>query len=280
MTKTSIEWADEVWNPVTGCTKVSQGCKNCYAERIANRFWGERKFTDLQMHPERLEDPLHWKKPRRVFVNSMSDLFHVDVDHEFISDVFRIMERAISHTFMVLTKRPKEMLHWFNTYNAENPLPNVWLGVSAEDQNTTDERIPDLLRTPAAVRFVSCEPLLGPVNLSPWIDWRLSHIDSPQKLDWIICGGESGPNARPMNPDWARSLRDQCVAAEVPFFFKQFGEWYPSPYQGKNTDHDGHEYDKGTDTVRLGKKAAGRLLDGREWEEWRSRWGAGRSRGG
>ena len=233
MTKTTIEWTDETWNPVTGCTKVSAGCKNCYAERIANRFWGERKFTDVQCHEDRLEQPLHWRKPRRVFVNSMSDLFHDDVSYDFIRQVWYRMlgapELSSPHIFQVLTKRPERMQE-IVTLLARNVGSgnNIWLGVSAENQETADERIPLLLQTPAAVRFVSCEPLLGALVLSPvWIAdiWPTGG----KTLHWIICGGESGPNARPMNPDWARSLRDQCKAAHVPFFMKQMAKKAPIP---------------------------------------------------
>jgi protein gp37 len=262
MTKTSIEWADEVWNPVTGCNKVSQGCKHCYAETIANRFWATqyppnedgspRKFTDVRVHPERLDDPLKWRKPRRVFVNSMSDLFHEDVPEHFIASVFGAMALCQQHTFMILTKRPKRAADWFQDIggttrrswvllsaarliNANRikfpdwPLPNVWLGVSVEDQKTADKRIPMLLQTPAAVRFVSYEPALGPVDFGafmspPGSSWSREVAlawDDTSELDWVIMGGESGPGARPMHPDWARSVRDQCQAAGVPFFFKQ-----------------------------------------------------------
>lgn len=261
MTKTSIEWCDEVWNPVTGCAKVSQGCKHCYAETIAERFWATqyppnpdgspRKFTDVRVHPERLEDPLKWRKPRRVFVNSMSDLFHEDVPEHFIASVFGAMALCQQHTFMILTKRPKRAADWFQDIggttrrswvllsaarliNANRikfpdwPLPNVWLGVSVEDQKTADKRIPMLLQTPAAVRFVSYEPALGPVDfmgingaLNSWFKNGEIDVVREGNLDWIIMGGESGPGARPMHPDWARSVRDQCQDAGVPFFFKQ-----------------------------------------------------------
>jgi protein gp37 len=257
VTKTSIEWATDVWNPVTGCNKVSQGCKNCYAETIANRFWATqyppnedgspRKFTDVRLHPERLEDPLKWKKPRRVFVNSMSDLFHESVPVKFIDLVFGYMAAAHQHTFMILTKRPMRMLDYVSgvAYDKQldrtktnqrwqlsdtwrdipTVLPNVWLGVSVEDQKTADERIPILLETPAAVRFVSYEPALGPVDLNKkelfCETWSRGGYTIGTYLDWIIMGGESGPGARPMHPDWARSVRDQCQAAGVPFFFKQ-----------------------------------------------------------
>jgi protein gp37 len=242
---TAIEWTDATWNPVTGCTKVSLGCAHCYAERITERF-GRQKFTDVVLHPERLDIPLRWKKPRRVFVNSMSDLFHEDAPDEFIGKVWEVMEEASAHTFQILTKRAGRMHMWVDE-KAHAYLPNVWLGVSVEDQERADERIPLLVDTPAAVRFVSCEPMLGPVDIreSLTVDWRGNNQEAPDglpALDWVIVGGESGPGARPMQPEWARSIRDQCVAAGVPFFFKQWGGRTP--------------------------KAGGRELDGRTWEEY------------
>lgn len=383
---TKIEWVvnpdgtqGETWNPVRGCTKVSPGCQHCYAETFSNRFKGikdhpyEQGF-DLRLVPEMLERPLRWRKPRKVFVCSMSDLFHEDVPDMFIDRVEATMALCPQHMFQVLTKRPQRALQraqaflegydpfvmgdsdigsWINgvhgylldnvrdkpggnenwrwephDYGAEGrievpgywtwtgpgniedliswPLPNVWLGTSVEDQKRADERIPHLLKCPAAVRFLSVEPLLGPIDLSSWLgdywcsqcdrhfdyiadkehcpncgaDYRGSvedgavvkcphcgetdyesicdscgtasgnggadcnsvwGMDGEIGLDWVIVGGESGPGARPMDPDWARSIRDQCVAAGVPFFFKQWG--------GKN------------------KKKAGRMLDGRTWDE-------------
>jgi protein gp37 len=241
---TSIEWTDATWNPVTGCTKVSAGCKNCYAETIANRRlphggFTDREFTEVRCHPERLAIPLHWRKPRRVFVNSMSDLFHETVSDEFIDQVFAVMALCPQHTFQVLTKRPERMLAYCNTANISVfgalgqaiterastlrqefrayswPLPNVWLGVSVEDQATADERIPLLLETTAAVRFVSAEPLLGPIDLSAYMRTPL--------ISWAICGGESGHGARPCNVAWIRSIVEQCKAAEVAVFVKQIG---------------------------------------------------------
>lgn len=309
---TKIEWADEVWNPVTGCTKVSKGCRNCYAESMANRFWGERKFTDVQCHPERLEIPLLWKKPKRIFVNSMSDLFHDDVPNDFLVDVFNTMIAANHHTYMILTKRPERMcyfLNGFSGYHAMREMANdhqkehIWLGVSVENQATADERIPRLLQTPAAVRFVSVEPCLGAVDLEKYLvedfdgslareceweppdrdDWRF------HSLSWCIAGGETGPHARPMHPDWARSLRDQCQAAGVPYFFKSWGEWAHrsqgfhavSNLKWGTLDADGNYFDvttpwNGNDDngrgeavmVRVGKKRAGRLLDGKVWNEF------------
>jgi protein gp37 len=222
MNKTNIAWANYVWNPVTGCTKVSQGCKNCYAEGLAHRFWGERKFTDVVCHEDRLDQPLHIKKPGRVFVNSMSDLFHPDVPFDFIDKVGMIVTKAKSDfTWIILTKRPERMKKYFEDYGCF--AGNVWLGVSVEDQNTADERIPLLLATnmPSGKRFVSYEPALGAVDLSK--DWDpigglRTWVDM---LDWVIMGCESGPNRRPMDIDWARSIRDQCQAANVPFFLKQ-----------------------------------------------------------
>jgi len=232
MTKSLIEWTDETWNPITGCTKVSTGCKHCYAERLWQRLSAKnmpyegRPFTDVQCHPERLSQPLHWKKPRRVFVNSMSDLFHESVRDDFIISVLMVIETAKQHTFQVLTKRPERMRDFFCGESGAGlnvpPIKNLWLGVSVENQETADERIPLLLQTPAAVRFVSAEPLLSPINMV-WVSHGLLDKRYYNILDWVIVGGESGPSARPMNPDWARSIRDQCQAAGVPFFMKQMG---------------------------------------------------------
>jgi protein gp37 len=281
MGKTSIEWTDEVWNPVTGCQKVSQGCKNCYAERIASRFWGERKFTDVVCHDDRMDIPLSWKKPRRVFVNSMSDLFHVDVDFKFIRRVWRRMADANQHTFLILTKRPERMLEFTRWMAGDDDLSiaewprNVWLGVSVEDQKAADERIPYLLKTPAAVRFLSCEPLLGSIRFANVPG--LNRIGNGPGLDWVIAGGESGPGARPMHPEWAKSLKDQCQAANVPFFFKQWGEWVDQERANMLAHNLGElmrwrtgVFDR-TLFSRVGKKAAGRLLDGREWNEFPER---------
>lgn len=247
-----IEWTDATWNPVTGCSKVSAGCKNCYAEGVARRWWGDRKFTDVEIHLERLSQPLNWMKSQRIFVNSMSDLFHVRVPFEFIDSVFTTMYLAQHHTFQILTKRPERMFEYMKDRNftamsaaGKEALiyPNVWLGVSVEDQKTADERIPLLLQTPAAVRFVSAEPLLGPVDLDKFLGcgWEGGWKNCPEAssgkcngLDWVICGGESGPGARPFDIRWARSLRDQCKSAGVPFFMKQFGA---SPFE--SPDHDG-----------------------------------------
>jgi len=260
-TKTSIEWTDRTWNPITGCSEVSPGCANCYAARFTATRLAKHpdyaglaiidpenkkpRFTgDLRFHADRIEDPLHWKKPSRIFVNSMSDLFHENMERRKIAQVFGVMALTQRHTYQVLTKRPQN-LQWlkyldprravgeaFQVTGAwptcdmalceEWPLPNVWLGVSVENQHFADERVPLLLATPAAVRFISAEPLLGPLDLKA----RLSPA-APSEINWLIVGGESGPNARPMHPEWARSLRDQCATAGVPFFFKQWGSWLP-----------------------------------------------------
>jgi protein gp37 len=237
MSSTStIEWTEATWNPVTGCTKVSPGCAHCYAETFAERFRGvpghpyEQGF-DLKLWPERLQLPLQWKRPRTIFVNSMSDLFHVDVPDEFIIKVFAVMARADWHTFQVLTKRPERAASMSNQLRW---TPNIWMGTSVENQRFTT-RIAHLRRTSARVKFLSCEPLLGSLRL------KLSGID------WVIVGGESGPGARPMRADWARAIRAQCEAAGVAFFFKQWGA------------HN----ELG---VRVGKSRAGRVLDGRTWD--------------
>jgi protein gp37 len=232
-----IEWTEATWNPVTGCTQVSPGCAHCYAKTFAERFEGvpghayEVGFA-LTLRPERLRQPLEWKRPRLIFVNSMSDLFHENVPEDYIRRVFDVMGEACWHTFQILTKRADRLaslaprLDW---------PENVWMGVSVESQRWTS-RIDYLRHVQAAVRFLSCEPLLGPLHLD------LSGID------WVIVGGESGPGARPMRLEWARSVREQCLAAGVPFFFKQWGAF----------DEDG---------VRRGKGATGRTLDGDLWNQ-------------
>lgn len=209
--KSKIEWTDATWNPVSGCTKISDGCKNCYAERIANRFW-DHPFTEVRCHPERLSEPGYWKSPKRVFVCSMGDLFHKDVPLEFIGDVFDEMICHPRHTFMLLTKRPHKMLEFLQWYGiAEADMQNIWMGVSAENQKTFYERVKILLNIYAAVRFVSVEPMLDQIFTYTWLE----------NIDWVICGAESGPAARPFEMSWARDLKNQCVQAGVPFFFKQ-----------------------------------------------------------
>lgn len=319
--KTKIEWTDSTWSPVTGCSKVSPACDICYAERITERFHGKGSFAQVTLHPERLPTPLRWRRPRRVFVNSMSDLFHEQVSDEFIARVFAVMAAAPDHTFQILTKRHARMRSLLSHGEFQHqvhrqwehvaylpsqatspdwPLSNVWVGVSTENQRWADVRVPALLETPAAVRFLSCEPLLGPVDLT-----RLTTRDGtvnglagdvldryhyePASVDWIIAGGESGPHARPMHPDWARSLRDQATDAGRPFFFKQWGEFSPDnnpfeePYlhQGRHLWVDpkgGNTRRYGSLNIRtgeerwklmhrVGKKQAGRMLDGQTWDE-------------
>jgi protein gp37 len=335
----SIEWTDATWSPVAGCTKISDGCLNCYIERTPPFRMAHRRFqhpdpvngasdmvgasTGVQLHPERLSQPFRWRKPRRIFVCSLADLFHSDVSDEFIARVFSVMALAPHLTFQVLTKRAPRMRALLSdptflirvldltylTAMGEDPdvagpaqrraaqayvsyppnpgtplarlvpwpLPNVWVGVSAESQDWADRRIPELLLTPAAVRWVSAEPMLGPIDFAAWMPpghaswqcsgclhyfsgphrevcpscnrtgyWSGSHAGNGrpngQPLSWIVTGGESGPGARPMNPGWARTVRDQCVDAGVPFLFKQWGGRTP--------------------------KANGRLLDGMTWDEY------------
>lgn len=340
---TGIEWTDATWNPVAGCTPISPGCRNCYAARMARRLesMGQAKYAGtaerrgsvdvftghINLDPSSLEIPLRWRKPRRIFVNSMSDLFHPDVPFGFVDQVFAVMALTPRHTYQVLTKRPDRMLEYLgidrhaqayrdgallgsihfdlarDDYAGPlNPLPNVWLGTSCEDQVRADDRIPYLLRCPAAVRFISAEPLLGPIDLCGHIpaypcwdngkphwsreSWQgpfASAVHVHPQLDWVIAGGESGPLARPPHPDWFRSLRDQCVSAHVPFLFKQWGEYAPwirqsnrevSPVDLIWIDRDGSRYGlEGNDLTairRVGKKSAGRLLDGREHMEFPS----------
>lgn len=267
----NIEWTDATWNPTRGCSRVSEGCRHCYAERFAARFAGpggryeglvkthpsgEPRWTgDVRLVPEQLDQPLRWKKPQRIFVNSMSDLFHEKLRDEEIAAVFGVMAAAPQHTFQVLTKRPEWMRQWFEWIGSRAardvmheavksvmgygnprrpgiketrwPLHNVWLGVSVENQETADERIPMLLQTPAAVRFVSYEPALGPVDFSPWLDGQGTQC-SPKWcrhpfLDWVIVGGESGPGSRPFDVAWARSVIEQCGKTGVACFVKQLG---------------------------------------------------------
>lgn len=283
MGDTTIEWTNKTWNPLTGCTKVSPGCDHCYAKTMHERFNGPGSFDTITLHPERLDQPFRWRKPSRVFVNSMSDLFHKDVPDEFICEVFDVMANTPRHTFQLLTKRHTRMRSFVTKYSAVGVLPNVWLGVSVETQKWAGIRIPVLLDTPAAVRFLSCEPLLGPVCLDPWhTDTDCNEGPPWGGVDWVIVGGESGPGARPMHPEWARSLRDQCLAAGVPFLFKQWGAWSPSAPWTDNwvstiVRRDGSEASPRMHAMcndgeafmsRAGKKAAGRELDGRTWDQY------------
>jgi protein gp37 len=266
---TKIEWTEKTWNPVTGCTKVSPGCDHCYAEGIARRFAGSKAFPrgfEVTLHPERLDAPLRWRKPARVFVNSMSDLFHKDVPDEFIARVWAVMAATPQHTYQILTKRHGRMRSLLGSEAFKVavglqyvfgddvpddasaglgwPLPNVWLGVSVEDQQRADLRIPALLDTPAAVRFLSCEPLLGPVDLEHVGEHRLAVLDPDDTghedgimwhpgpaIDWVIVGGESGPGARPMQIDWAATLVKQCQRAGAAAFVKQLGSAH-GPHKG------------------------------------------------
>lgn len=208
-----IEWTDATWNPVTGCTKISEGCQNCYAERIANRFW-DHPFSEVRFHADRITEPNKWQKPRRVFVCSMGDLFHPDIEDWMIEEVWSIMRMNPRHTFMVLTKRPDRMQKWMYhlKFSEDAPAPNVWVGVTAEQQKEANYRITRLIEASnIAVRFISVEPMLEDMILIQYLD----------KLDWVICGAESGPGARPFKMSWARDLKNQCVQEGVPFFFKQ-----------------------------------------------------------
>ncbi len=324
-----IEWTDETWNPIVGCDIVSPGCTNCYAMKWAGRaldyptskhthYHGTTKKVNgnivwsgkVALAPDHiLLAPLKWKAPRKIFVNSMGDLFHESVPYGWIDQVFEMMALCPQHTFQVLTKRSNRMREYFQAIrgvatmaNRPWPLSNVWLGVSAEDQTRADERIPDLLATPAAVRFVSAEPLLGPIDFTFLKYEGVTHINAltgdngftlpmagrGPKLDWIIAGGESGHGARPMHPDWARQIRDQCQAAGTAFFFKQWGEWAPqlgavdisdTPEQSRfkwaewqidSCKWDYIDYpqwcedmDADHSVIRIGKARAGNLLDGK-----------------
>ena len=215
--KTRIEWADATWNPVTGCTKITRGCDNCYAERFAERWRGiaghpyEQGF-DLRLWPSRLDQPVRWRSPRMIFVNSMSDLFHKQIDRSFIDKVFDTMESVDHHIYQILTKRSSLMRDYLRRryHNGQSP-DHIWCGVSVEDHSSV-ARIRHLQMAPVSVRFLSIEPLLGPVG----------EIDL-EGISWVIVGGESGPKARPMHIDWVREIRDLCTEADVPFFFKQWG---------------------------------------------------------
>jgi protein gp37 len=209
----SIEWTEATWNPVTGCNKVSSGCKHCYAERMAKRLhaMGNPRYINgfnVTLHPDLVDTPRKWKKPRKIFVNSMSDLFHDQVPSDFIQDIFKTMNETPQHSYQVLTKRPEKVVELANKLNF---TPNIWLGTSVEDTKVT-RRIDSLRLVPAKVRFLSCEPLLGPLE-----NLNLKNIH------WVIVGGESGPGARSMEAEWVRSIRDQCAIQNVAFFFKQWG---------------------------------------------------------
>lgn len=244
--KTSIEWTNATWNPVTGCTKISAGCDRCYAERFAERFRGvpghpfENGF-DLTLRPERIEQPLKWRRRQMIFVNSMSDLFHKEVPFSFIDDVFETMLRADWHTFQVLTKRSSIMRRYVNSRFQNRSVPDhIWLGVSVEDGGRKS-RIQHLRDTHADVRFLSIEPLIGPIGA---LDLTGIH--------WVIVGGESGPRYRPMEINWAREVRDQCRSAHVPFFFKQWGGFRP---KSRGRELDGAKWDEFPATSQLGQES-------------------------
>ncbi len=334
--RTGIEWTDRTSNPIRvkgggwGCTKVSPGCAHCYAEMLNLRFGNKRSYKGrwtFEQSAKEIEWLRRFSKPQRVFLCDMTDLFHEDVPDWMIANVFSALERvpgAVKPAFQILTKRPERMLAWVSEwkrkidYMADSPAPegglymerygHIWLGVSVEDQQRADERSPLLLQTPAAVRFLSVEPLLGPVDLSKWLDdlverdggfpgYRhapdceggcdfgcrsqadpLSDASQDPVFHWVIVGYESGPKARPGHPDWARLLREQCLTAGVPFFFKQWGQWAPHTERlggGIFLRADGSygcqgDYWSGSAAAmnRVGKKAAGRLLDGGEWSEF------------
>ncbi len=330
MSTSKIEWLKsdngspgKTWNPITGCTPISEGCDHCYASRMSKRLAGrygypvDIPFMPGNFHVDKLDEPLRWKKPSRIFVCSMGDLFHEAVPFALITDVFDVMcswrwpnkaaerdgdESLLEdpgHTFIVLTKRPTRVLEWRSWlgehWPGDTPVQvnldveghfgkHIWLGVTAENQQRADERVPILLQIPAAVRFVSVEPMLGPVDLDIYLrgmpggtcretcdayddkctdkcpDWL-------KGLDWVICGGETGPGARPMQKEWARSLKDQCVGAGVPFFFKSWGEWVTPEQMPLSTYREIEDYGTGVGyaPVRVGKKRSGCLIDGREW---------------
>lgn len=273
-TQSNISWTDATWSPVTGCDPISPGCKHCYAKREVEQRWSKnpksvffgRAFSDVQCHESALAQPMHWKKGRKIFVCPRADLFHDDVPFEFIDRVFAVMALAKQHIFQVLTKRPERMRDYMlrlgssakllddaartlgytfefqGKYMVSWPISNIWLGVSIENQAAADERIPMLLETPAAVRWISAEPLLGAVSFR-WASWHdyssrepgtiQNHLDGIRGINWVVVGGESGKNARPMHPQWARDLHDQCVEAGVPFYFKQWGEWHTAVFRSR-----------------------------------------------
>jgi protein gp37 len=326
---TKIEWCKnqdgsqgKTWNPVVGCTHAgSPGCDNCYAREMHNRrhkaYLASKKmpeqyawsFDIIQLIDERMCLPLHWRKPKTVFVNSVSDLFHPEVPNDFIHCVYDVMEMAKQHTFIVCTKRPERIIPalYDSGYLGQGDyLPNVWHLCTVENQEMADKRIPELLRlrqhSPGwRVLGVSVEPMLGPINLRKWLFYQMrctkckdtgwvTGLERPclwcnpggefrssvspaekfkPKLDWVICGGETGPDARPVHPDWVRGLRDQCQSAGVPFFFKQWGEYcFPSQMPEETYQALQDRYNLDVEIPwKVGKKAAGRLLDGREWNE-------------
>lgn len=293
-----IEWTDATWNPITGCTPISEGCRNCYAERMAKRFPGLHnngsvpvtmmspdEFRTPVFHASRLDQPIRWQRPRRIFVGSMTDLFHPEIPLAWLTDVMQVMDRARQHTFLVLTKRPERMKAYLDDVAAHGgpPPPHIWWGVTTENQKAADERIPVLLQaTPRSHRFVSVEPMIGPVDLDSACHKVGLHLG--EAISWVICGGESGPGARPVHPRWPSMLRIQCEANGVPFFFKQWGEWVPVDMPWRSIDAPGplgrseqwlnlaggmgfHGQEVWR-MSRVGKKQAGFLLDGAECKEF------------
>lgn len=344
---TKIEWTDATWNPIRGCSMArgseTGGCLNCYAAREAVRYTGEgMPYEGLARmtangprwtgrirvldDPDHLLQPLRWSRPRRVFVNSMSDLFHETLSFDVVDKIVAVMSLAAQHTFQVLTKRPERMAEYLNLRGVSDhqnvqdqitgarvrvpwPLPNVWWGVSCEDQRALDDRMPHVIRAlpNMAVAWLSAEPLLGPLDLTRWLPHERETSQTRSEwypgLDWVVAGGESGPNARPANPAWFRTIRDQCEARGVPFLFKQWGEWAPVAWCERGTGNGRDLYRMQTgdvvalnpDTVvhfaaekggnwrqaggnvgKVGKKAAGRLLDGQTWDGYPANAGKGR----
>ena len=336
---TGISWTDATWNPVIGCRRVSPGCENCYAERQAVRLgnMGQQDYEGLtngdlkkprwsgiaRFLPGRLDQPIRWKRPGKIFVNSMSDLFHSDVSFEEIAAIFGVAAMAPQHIFQLLTKRhvrmeefflwaagdgrregdtivddcimrALEQLHWVDDApageyeQADWPLPNVWLGVSVEDQARANFRIPYLLMCPARVHWLSCEPLLGAVDIQEAYESGNYELYNGNQIEWVVVGGESGPGARPMHPEWAEHLRDQCLGFEIPSHFKQWGNWstiyrceddpdFRNPPEVNNhTKRRWLNYEGGygfhghavVAVENVGKKKAGRVLDGLTWDEW------------
>lgn len=369
-----IEWTEKTWNPTIGCSKASEGCKNCYAikeawirmgnpnPKIQAKFAGTVYKTEggalnwtgnINFGQDALTLPLRTKKPALWFVNSMSDLFHPNMPEEYIDEVYAVMALCRQHTFQVLTKHPERMAEYFDgdwrkrvygqvyvvydkadyptlhnmqqdaldLLDGEYPLPNVWHGVSVENQKWADIRIPLLLQVPSAVRFLSCEPLLGPLDISKYLTppyvcnkcgfvgydhYKLGALEGlhlncnysafpstimPPQIHWIIVGGESGPDARPMHPTWVQHLREQCIKAEIPFFFKQWGDWVPindwkeaglhkKTCVYRDGYYDEHMYvrngESGQPMAKMGKKKSGALLDWTEWKQWPEAYGRGK----
>lgn len=218
--RTAIAWTDASWNPISGCSRISPGCDHCYAAALSARFgwtaapWDAAHAAAVRLHPDRLDQPRHWRRPRRVFMASMGDLFHPRVPDRFLEAVLHVVRQTPQHTYQILTKRPHRMTAFFRRHPVP---PNVWLGVTVEDPARAALRLPVLVTLPAPVRWISAEPLLAPLDVRPWLS----------ALQWVVVGGESGPHARPMDPAWVRALRDQCATAGVPFFLKQWGGLRP-----------------------------------------------------